>query len=135
VTRDRSRPALKLSCFVLFFAALFARSSATASDFRFDRDTLAFANATVFEYNEGHPRLRKAAKDQLKEYNRRCFVMTRTALQFHKFARFDPRGVPLDDRALAARIRMVTRVARGAARGSASKFSWLCQFTRDEPGA
>jgi hypothetical protein len=109
VTCDRRRPALKLSCFVLFFAALFARSSIAAPDFRFDRDTLAFANATVFDYNEGHPSLRKAAKDRPKEYNRRCFVLTRTAMQFHKFARFDPHGAPLDDGALAARIRLVTR--------------------------
>ena len=35
--------------------------------------------------------------------------MTRAALQFHKFARFDSRGSPLDDRALAERIRAVTR--------------------------
>jgi len=35
--------------------------------------------------------------------------MTRAALQFDKFARFDPKGTPLDDRALAERIRTVTR--------------------------
>ena len=37
--------------------------------------------------------------------------MTRAAMQFYKFARFDPRSTPLDDRALAARIRAVTRRA------------------------
>jgi len=35
--------------------------------------------------------------------------MTRAVLQFHKFARFDSHGVPLDDRALAECIRTVTR--------------------------
>jgi len=35
--------------------------------------------------------------------------MTRTAMQFHKFARFDPRGASLDDKELAARVRTVTR--------------------------
>lgn len=37
--------------------------------------------------------------------------MTRTALQFHKFVRFDPGGVPLNDRAMAERIRVITRMA------------------------
>jgi hypothetical protein len=50
-----------------------------------------------------------AGRNQPKPYTSRCFVMTRTVLQFQKFARFDPRGSPLDDRALAERIRTVTR--------------------------
>ena len=37
--------------------------------------------------------------------------MSRTAVQFKKFARFDPRSAPLDDTALAARVRAVTRQA------------------------
>ncbi len=37
--------------------------------------------------------------------------MCRTTLQFQKFARFDPHAAPLDDNALAARIRNVTRRA------------------------
>jgi hypothetical protein len=35
--------------------------------------------------------------------------MSRSAVQFHKFARFDPHGTPLEDRQLAARIRAVVR--------------------------
>ena len=35
--------------------------------------------------------------------------MCRTVLQFHKFARFEPQGAPLDDKELAARVRAVTR--------------------------
>jgi hypothetical protein len=35
--------------------------------------------------------------------------MSRTAMQFRKFARFDPSGAPLNDAALAARIRAVVR--------------------------
>jgi hypothetical protein len=95
-----------------FVALLLLRSGATASDFRFDRDTVGFANATVFEYREGHPYLRRQReKGEPKRYTRRCFVLCRTAMQFHKFARFDPHAPPLDDNALAARIRNVTRRA------------------------
>jgi hypothetical protein len=87
------------------------QASVEASDFRFDRDTLAFQNATVLKYKDGVPflRARSASDDPANKYTRRCFVMTRTAMQFCKFARFDPRGAALDDKALAARIRSVTR--------------------------
>jgi len=95
-----------------FVALVLLRSSAAASDFRFDRDTVGFANATVFEYREGHPYLRRQReKGEPKRYTRRCFVLCRTTMQFQKFARFDPHAVPLDDRGLAARIRNVTRRA------------------------
>ena len=91
-----------------FVAIASARPNATTPEFRFDRDTFAFANQTVFEYREGHAYARKS-KQRGDVYNRRCFVLCRTATQFYKFARFDPRGAPLDDKALAARIRSVTR--------------------------
>ena len=94
-----------------FVALVLLRSSAAASDFRFDRDTVGFANATVFEYREGHPYLRQRKKGEPKRYTRRCFVLCRTTMQFQKFARFDPHAAPLDDNALAARIRNVSRRA------------------------
>src|SRR6184192_1629632 len=94
-----------------FAAVAFARADGAASDFRFDRDTFAFANQTVFEYHEGHASLRKASATKRDAYNRHCFVMCRTAAQFKKFARFEPRSTPLDDASLAARIRAVTRQA------------------------
>src|SRR5436309_13859391 len=95
-----------------FLALVLLRSSATASDFRFGRDTVGFANATVFEYREGHPSLRRQReKGEPKRYTRRCFVLCRTTMQFQKFARFDSHAPALDDKALAARIRNVTRRA------------------------
>src|SRR5438045_7522436 len=84
-----------------FLALVLLRSSAAASDFRFGRDTVGFANATVFEYREGHPSLRRQReKGEPKRYTRRCFVLCRTTMQFHKFARVDPHAPPVDDRAL-----------------------------------
>jgi hypothetical protein len=94
-----------------FAVVAFARADAAASEFRFGCDTFAFANQTVFEYHEGHASLRKASATKKDAYNRHCFVMCRTAAQFKKFARFEPRGTPLDDASLAARIRAVTRQA------------------------
>ena len=89
-------------------AVTLARASAVASEFRFDRDTFAFANQTVFEYHEGHASLRRGSATKRDAYNRHCFVLCRTAMQFKKFARFDPSSAPLDDTSLAARIRAVT---------------------------
>jgi hypothetical protein len=83
-------------------------ASALEPEFCFDRDTFAFANQTVFEYHEGHASLRKPSTVRRDAYNRHCFVLCRTAMQFKKFARFDPHGAPLDDASLADRIRAVT---------------------------
>jgi hypothetical protein len=88
-----------------------AHAGNPTSAFRFDRDTFAFANQTVFEYHEGHASLRRSSATRQDAYNRHCFVMCRTAMQFKKFARFDPRNPPLDDTALEDRIRAVTHRA------------------------
>jgi hypothetical protein len=79
--------------------------------FSFERDTFAFQNATVLKYKNGRPTLeaRSATEDPPNNYTRRCFVMTRGAMQFRKFARFEPHAAPLNDRELAARIRKVMR--------------------------
>lgn len=95
-------------------AAIFLASTtlAIARDFNFDHDTLWFANWTVWNYANGL-RVREPASQTHKEktdrYTRRCFVMSRTAQQFFKFARFEPKASALDDEGLAHRIRQVTR--------------------------
>jgi len=88
------------------------RASAPASEFHFDRDTFAFQNATVLKYHDGIAFFRPKAEvdDPANKYTRRCFVMTRTVMQFRKFARFDPRAAPLSDQQLATRIRAVAHL-------------------------
>lgn len=98
-------------CFAaIFFAASFAWGG-DASGFNFHRNTLAFANSTVFAYQEGKivSHSNPDPKQKVKRYTRRCFVMSRTVVQFYKFARFDPHAPPLDDKELTRRIRAVTR--------------------------
>jgi hypothetical protein len=92
--------------------AISATSARTVEpEFRFDRDTFAFQNATVLKYHDGIAFFpaKSEASDPANSYTRRCFVMTRTAMQFRKFARFDPRGVALSDQELVRRIRAVAR--------------------------
>lgn len=105
------RTALRLSCTLSIFAALSAPAQ-DASKFRFDRDTLWFANWTVWNYANGlrvrEPESR-SHKEKTDRYTRRCFVMARTAQQFFKFARFEANAAPIDDRELAHRVRQVTR--------------------------
>jgi hypothetical protein len=86
--------------------------NAAEPEFRFDRDTFAFQNATVLKYKDGIAffRPKSEADDPANKYTRRCFVMTRVAMQFRKFARFDPHGASINDRELAARIRAVARL-------------------------
>jgi len=106
------RAALWLGCLILVSGA-FAPVRA-ADNLRFSRDTFTFANSTVFDYHEGVAKLRHESgiqKERTPRYTRRCFVMCRTVLQFKKFARFDPRGKPLDDEQLAQRIRSLARHA------------------------
>jgi hypothetical protein len=92
-------------------AILVATASAHAAStdgFNFKRDTLSFANTTVFEYHNGEVVSRFSRKSD--RYTRRCFVMTRTAEQFYKFARFEPNAAKLDENELHKRIRAVTRI-------------------------
>ncbi|HEY8964889.1 MAG TPA: hypothetical protein VIM58_00495 [Candidatus Methylacidiphilales bacterium] len=76
------------------------------------RDEFAFANETVWSYDgksTGNDDTAQGSPDDptKEKYSRRCFVMVRAALQFHKFARFDPQGVEVNDAELERRIREV----------------------------
>jgi hypothetical protein len=92
-----------------FLIGLFVFDSPLAAEprpFRYDTDTFAFANETVWNYVGGQVQP-ESAKTRKREYTRHCFVVTRAAVQFWKFARFDPFAPPLPDDQLAARIRQV----------------------------
>jgi hypothetical protein len=78
-----------------------------AQPFHFDTDTFSFANETVWNYVGGTVQAEKPGA-QKREYTRHCFVLTRAAVQFWKFARFDPAKQALPAGELARRIRAVT---------------------------
>jgi hypothetical protein len=74
---------------VLF--ALWWVASAAARDFDPRRDGFAFANETVLAYGVDEAgRLRMAIKEAPAQFAHRCIAMVRGALQFWKFARFQP---------------------------------------------
>ena len=90
--------------------------------FRYDADTFSFANETVWNYVNGSVQSESSRPQARKrDYTRRCFVVTRAAVQFWKFARFDPGAAPLPRDQLAARIREVTE-----------RSVWLPPLPRDQ---
>ena len=74
----------------------------------YPQDTYAFKNETVWNYGGGTVQKGPDTAKSQRQYTRRCFVLSRSIVQFWKFARFDPDGKRLDDHQLAARIRQVT---------------------------
>lgn len=74
--------------------------------FRFDTDTFAFNNETKWHYKDGVPGEKPDENtDNEKRYTQRCFVMSRAAMQFRKFARFEPSQPKLKPGELADRLR------------------------------
>jgi hypothetical protein len=93
----------------LLVVPAFAATAPLPRPFRYDTDTFSFANETVWNYVGGSVQSQSASTPaQKREYTRHCFVVTRAAVQFWKFARYDPNATPLNRDALADRIREVT---------------------------
>ena len=93
----------------------FAGTNAVAAtkdgpDFDFARDTFAFANETIFEYQAGVAYQRPSAPGghEPKRFTSHCFVMSRGVVQFKNFARFEPKLNPPDDSELARRLRVIS---------------------------
>ncbi|MBV9464325.1 MAG: hypothetical protein JO317_08870, partial [Verrucomicrobiae bacterium] len=81
--------------------------------FSFQRDTFAFANETVWQYKDGKPvqSVPDKTDPEGEGYIHHCFVMSRAALQFWKFARFEPNAPKLSRAELAERVRLIARRA------------------------
>jgi hypothetical protein len=108
----RTKSIIGLLISLLAFPALRAYeppSTAAPRPFDFNTDTFAFANETVWNYVDGGVQSESSRPQERKrDYTRHCFVVTRAAVQFWKFARFDPKAPPLPPGELAKRIRRVT---------------------------
>jgi hypothetical protein len=74
--------------------------------FKYPDDTFAFKNEMVWNYVGGSVQP-ETGKDHVREYTRRCSVLSRSSVQFWKFARFEPDVRPLAAEELARRIRQV----------------------------
>jgi hypothetical protein len=103
-----------LACVLISVAALPALrayeppTTPAPRPFQYATDTFSFANETVWNYVGGSVK-KETPEAKKREYTRRCFTVTRAAVQFWKFARFAPDARPLPEKELAARIRDVTQ--------------------------
>ena len=100
-------PARRILLVALLFGFVGSANATPGSEFDFQRDTLSFANWTVFSYENG--KIVSHKNQYGHHYSRRCFVMTRTVDQFYKFARFEPAATRVADNELHKRIRAITR--------------------------
>ncbi len=97
----------------LFFACVHTPPEQPAErHFNFRQDTFGFSNETVWTYDaQGNPSSqRDHSKAKGEHYSRRCFVVSRGAVQFWKFARFEPKAPPLSEILLAKRIRELAHI-------------------------
>lgn len=89
---DGARVFLLRQILTAFFVAGLVAAVADAREFDFRRDTFAFSNDTVLKYGvdeQGALHINK--RDKPVEFGHRCFVLARAVLQFHQFARFEPK--------------------------------------------
>jgi len=90
---------------------------ASARGFDVRRDTFAFANETAWQYGvDERGALHISARETPPDYAHRCFVMSRAVLQFHQFARFDPRQPRVTREEYARLIRRLSRIPVWSAR-------------------
>ncbi len=95
-----------------------SRRVSLAAPFRFERDTFAFANDTVWEYRvePGSGRTAWRRRDPVPVFSLRCGNMARGARQFHLHARFAPEQPAPASSALAALVAdVLARDARAVA--------------------
>ena len=122
-------PALKrIACagLILLLAFPFAHAyeppaAPAPRPFNYATDSFAFANETVWNYVNGSVQDPSTSTDRKRNYTRRCFVVTRAAVQFWKFASFNPSAPALSPTQLIGRIREVT-----------ARSVWLPALPRDQ---
>ncbi len=100
---------MKRALFLLLF--LLSVLAAGARDFDLKRDTFAFSNDTVMRYGvDERGNLHISRRDKPVEYSHRCFVLARAVLQFHQFAKFEPRQPKLSREEYRRRIKQLCRI-------------------------
>ncbi len=86
-------------------------STGAGRPFDYSRDTFAYVNELVFNYDNGVHVSSTNAPNREHAYTRRCFIMAAGVVQFWKHARFDPQAPPVSEDELARRIREVRNLA------------------------
>ena len=100
---------MKPALFLLLLLCCLA--PADARDFDPRRDTFVFSNDTAMRYGvDEQGKLHVTRRDKPVEYSHRCFVLARAVIQFHQFARFEPRQPKLSREEYRQRIKQLCRI-------------------------
>ncbi len=95
----------------LLLVAFAATVPANGRAFDLRRDTFAFSNDTAWAYGvDEHGQLHISKRAKPADYTHRCFVLSRAVLQFHQFARFEPREAKLSRDEYRVRIKRMCRI-------------------------
>jgi hypothetical protein len=88
---------------------MISTSSRPPRRFEFGRDTFAYANELVWDYelSDTSPAMITRRSPTPRTYTHRCFTMARSARQFFHHARFDAALPPVDKAAYAKLVRTV----------------------------
>jgi hypothetical protein len=106
-----------------------------ARRFEFGRDTFAFSNGLIWEYEwDANGKMTGRPRKPRPDYTHHCFVMTRTARQFHFHSRFDAEAPVADDQAYRRLVRQIVSRNPRRACGESEKvvfpgFSCLREFS------
>ena len=96
---------------LLLVLCLLAPGALRARDFDWRRDTFAFSNDTAFQYGvDERGKLHVSLRETPADFTHRCFVLSRAVLQFHQFARFEPKAPRLSREEYRRRIRAICRI-------------------------
>ena len=95
----------------LAFVFLTLPVASHARDFDLHRDTFAFSNDTAFQYGvDEQGKLHISLREKPADFAHRCFVLTRSVLQFRQFARFEPKQPRLSREEYRLRIKQLCRI-------------------------
>ena len=97
-------------CFVFFLLWATCHAQA-ATQFDLHRDTFAFSNDTAWQYGvDEQGVLHISQRDKPVQFAHRCFVLSRSVLQFHQFARFAPKQPRVSREEYRRRIKQICRI-------------------------
>ncbi len=100
------------ACLLVVLLLLGGPGPVLARDFDPRRDGFAFANETSFAYGVDEAgRLHMESKANPPAFAHRCLCMVRGAMQFWKFARFEPKGARVSAGEYRSRVRAIFRVS------------------------
>ena len=101
---------MRTASFWFFFALYLGTAGVLRAEFDPKHDTFAFGNETLWAYGNQHRDSGATSPATDLSYSRRCFVMSRALIQFHKFTVFEPKLPQISSKEYARRIRALSRI-------------------------